>query len=212
MSSAPNNHPPRFVQARWVREILAVVLGGVIGALCFLVVAQEGFKQGYFNLDTNAGVGLLIGAVAEDVPRRGFLAMLAIGVGLAVVQRAISGSLHRPLVVRMLPMAVLVFLLWGLVLCPLLDRNHPEVAAGLFGRDAGGGAAPVIAVASAVFALVLERVSGFVRDIAWWAPKHFDLRGSLEEIFIENGESADAEASLELTEKGPEDRGKRTPG
>jgi hypothetical protein len=211
MSNAAD-HPPRFVRPRWVREVLAVVLGGLIGALCFLVVAQEGFKQGYFDLDTNAGVGLLIGAVAEDVPRRGFLAILAIGVALALLQRAISGSLHRPFVVRMLPLAVLVFLLWGLVLCPLLDRSHPDVAAGLFGSDAGGGAVPVMAVASVVFALVVERVSGFVRDIEWWAPKHFDLSGSLEEIFIENGDGADAKASLELTEKGPEDRGERTRG
>ena len=210
MSSAADR-VPAFAQPRWVREVLAVTLGGLIGALCFLVVAQEGFKKGYFDLDTNAGVGLLTGAVAEDVPRRGFVAILAIGIGLAVVQRGVSAAMRgRPLGVRMLPMAVLVLLLWGMVFCPLLDRNHPQVAAGLFGSDAGGGAVPVMAVAALVFALVLERVSGFVRDLAWWEPKHFDLHESLEEIFTANDGANDP--SLELAEKGPEDRGERARG
>jgi hypothetical protein len=210
MSSAVDR-APAFAQHRWVREVLAIILGGLIGALCFLIVAQEGFKKGYFDLDTNSGVGLLIGAVAEDVPRRGFLAVLVIGIGLAVVQRGVSAALRgRPLVVRMLPLAVVVLLLWGLVFCPLLDRNHPEVAAGVFGSDVGGGAVPLMAAAALVFALVLERVSGFVRDLAWWEPKHFDLRESLEEIFIENDGANDP--SLELAEKGLEDRGERARG
>ncbi len=210
MSSAADR-APAFAHPRWVREVLAVILGGLIGALCFLIVAQEGFKKGYFDLDTNAGVGLSIGAVAEDVPRRGFLAVLAIGIGLAVVQRGVCAAMGgRPLMVRMLPLAVLVLLLWGLVFCPLLDRNHPQVEAGLFGSDAGGGAVPVMAVATLVFALVVERVSGFVRDLAWWEPKHLDLRESLEEIFIENDGAN--HPSLELAEKGPDDRGERARG
>lgn len=210
MNSAADQ-PPAFVGRRAVREALGIVVGGAVAAICFLIVVQEGFKQGLFDLDTNSGLGLLFGATGEGVPRRGFLMCLVIGTGLAAVQRGVSALLAaRPLWVRMLPMIAIVFGLWSFVLGPLLERGHPELAAGVFGNQAGGWATPVVAVSSLVFGLVVERVGSLVRDIAWWTPKHFDLRESLEEIFASEQKPGTGE-SLELTEQGSEDR-RETPG
>jgi MFS family permease len=165
------------------RAVLAVLLAAALGGMVWLILMQRGLDQGWTDHSFNAAMGLLAGAEEEQISRQGFYLTMLAWLGIAVVFDLVSRVWRADWRVRGLAAAGLVLLLWGLVFGPAVAGRVEEVPAGLFGTDAGGGTVVVALVAALVAGITLSRVHALVGDVAWWEPKHFDLRESLEELF-----------------------------
>jgi hypothetical protein len=174
---------PRLVRAG--REVAAWLLAGCVGAMVFLIVAQESANRGWSDHRPVDALGVVVGAEGQDVPRQGFYWSVAASLAIVLVYAAV------PVVRRLTPWirsglaAATVFVLWGGVLGPLAASRSDEVLAGPFGADAGIDATLVAAVASLAYGVTVARVHGLVISREWWEAKHFDLRASLEEIVQE---------------------------
>ncbi|MDX6555754.1 MAG: hypothetical protein QOD86_1949 [Miltoncostaeaceae bacterium] len=184
---------------RWViRQVLGVAAGGVIGAAVWLVVVQEGRNLDLTNLDFVRAMALVFQADGADrraTGSAGLYVTLGAGVLLVLIQAALL-----PLVPRLrgrswwlqaVPLGIVGFLLWGVVLSPA----RPS---GFLGLDAGGATSPVVFLAGAAgFAIAGWRCYTLISGAEWWEDKEQDLTRSLEQI---EGQPR----SLELAEQGPE--------
>jgi hypothetical protein len=172
-----------------VREVLAVLLGGVLVAIAWLIVVQEAYKQGLTGHEFNRGLGLLLGGEGEQVPRWGFYGTVTAGIVLALVYALVSHLTARRWYLLAIPFGLVVFVAWGVVFCPLVGGTTDEVPAGLFGREADVWAPISAFLAAFACSFSLARVHSLVRSAQWWEPKHFDLRESLEMLFTEEVDS-----------------------
>lgn len=181
------------------RQVVGVVVGGVIGAALWLIISQEGRNFGYTDLDFARGVALTAGADGvnrQEVGSRGLEATLALGVALMLVYALAAPLLRGRLGVGWWPRAgllgVATFLLWGLVFSPA----RPS---GILGLEAGGLSSMLLfMVASAAFAIVGVRVHTLIVGDEWWRPKEGLLEQGLQELAAQRD-------SLEL----PKERGEK---
>lgn len=198
-----------------LRRIGGVLLGGIVGALGWLVVLQEGPQRGWSDHDYNETMGQAFVDRADDVARAGLWATLVAGVALAgiyalVVEPLLGG--RRPFVAG-LTFAVAPLAAWGLVLTPFTTAyedtapGHPlvEIPGGILGLDAGASGLVLGVVGSLVFAAAVSRIYRLATSAEWWRsrPQSGEMaRGVLDEIV--------GEGSLELPEKRSKERRKST--
>lgn len=166
------------------RELTAIVVGGLMLAMAWLIPFQEAWKKGWTDHEFNAAMGQLVGATGDQIPRQGLIFGVAAAIALTAVHAVACRLLRRHWLVQGALAAALLFLLWGLVFAPLAG-DRTDVPGGLFGADAGASAVVWAAVSAVIAGVVLGRVYALVRDAAWWERKHFDLRESIETIFTE---------------------------
>lgn len=196
---------PRLVTAG--RVVAAIVIGGVIAALAWMFVLQEGHTGNIFGAtwtehDFPDGIGHAFGA--EDTARAGLYLTLALGVAAAALFVTVERWLPGRGIVKGLVFAPIPFLAWGLVFTPLVDSRQVLREAefvflptGSFGVEAGGATIISGIAASIIASVILARVVSLARDTAWWQA-HPD---------VGHGLSADrpaAVALLELAEQRPE--------
>jgi len=160
------------------RYAAAIVGAGVIGALVWMFVLQEGHTGQILGVtwtqhDFPDGLGQAFGA--EDTARAGLFLTLALGVIVAAVFALIERRLPGHGLVKGLWFAPLLFLTWGLVFTPLVDSRQVQVEAeffflptGFFGVDAGGRTIISGVVASVLAGLVIARIFPLMREAPWW--------------------------------------------
>ncbi|MFN8111192.1 MAG: hypothetical protein U0Y82_15335 [Thermoleophilia bacterium] len=164
------------------REVVAVVVAGLLSAGTWLWLMQQSFTHDYTGMNTDLGLGRMFGGAAGgDALRKGLQVTLLSGVVTAVLFALARRPLRLGWLARGLLFGVLAYLVWGLVFCTHVDAH--DVPGGVFGSDAGHGTPVVGAVAALVAGVVLARVHELARTAAWWEPKHMDLRESIREIF-----------------------------
>jgi hypothetical protein len=187
-------------RVRWVvRQLLGVVVGGVVGAAVWLVVVQEGRNLDLTDLDFVRAMALAFGADAVDrrgTGSAGLYFSLAAGALLVLIQAALIPRVarlrDRPWPLQAVPLGIVAFLLWGVVLSP----SRPS---GFLGLDAGGATSPLVFLAgAAAFAIAAWRCYTLITGAEWWQDKEQDLTRSLDQIEAKP-------RSLELTEQGPEE-------
>lgn len=166
------------------REFAAIVVGGLMLAMGWLIPFQEAWKKGWTEHEFNAAMGQLVGATGDQIPRQGLIFGVVAALAMTAVHAVACRVLRRHWLVQGAISAVVVFLLWGLVFAPLAGART-DVPGGLFAADAGASAVVWAAVSAVIAGLVLGRVYALVREAVWWERKHFDLRESIETIFTE---------------------------
>lgn len=178
--------------ARAGREVAAVIGAGVLGAIAWLVVVQEGRGRGLTDLDFARGLALSVGADGVDrqeVGSTGFYATVVLGVAFMLVfALVVPRFLRRSWWWQAAPVGAAAFLLWGLAFSPA----RPS---GILGLEAGGiSSLLVFLVGAAAFAVVGVRVYTLVSGPAWWVAKENRLEEELEEL-------TQQQRSLELPEE-----------
>ena len=205
--------------ARVARTVSAIVVGGVVAAICFLIVIHEAERRGYTALDFNHTLGNIIeGRQSEDATTRaalgvigdsaaptGLMATLVLGVlAMAVFALAIVPLVRRGgWIVQGIVLGAVTFLALGLIYPPLASRHLVE-SLGPFGASYGRGTVVAFALASLTFGIVGARCYSLMAGAAWWTPRGEVLEEALEEI--EMGQPA---SSFELPEQRGEDGGVR---
>lgn len=192
------------------RYAAAVVTAGVIGALVWMFVLQEGHTGRIFGVtwtqhDFPDGLGLTFGA--EDTARAGLFLTLGLGVIVAAVFALVERRLPGSGLVKGLSLAPLLFLAWGLVFTPLVDSRQVKVEAefvflptGFFGVDAGGRTIISGVLASVLTGIVIARIISLLREASWWQ----------DHPSTDHGFGADTPAVLlELAEERAEQGGER---
>ena len=140
--------------ARVARTISAIVVGGVVAAICFLIVIHEAERRGYTELDFNHPLGTIIeGRQSEDATTRaalgvigdsaaptGLMVTLVLGVlAMAVFALAIVPLVRRGgWIVQGVVLGAVTFLALGLIYPPLASRHLGE-SLGPFGASYGRG-------------------------------------------------------------------------
>lgn len=224
------DHFPWIV--RTVRTLTAVVFAGMLGAVFWLSIMQEGnagriFEHTWTSHDFPDGLGNALGA--DEPARTGLVATVGLGILLTVVFALIERWLPGRGWAKGLAFAPVLFLLWGLVFCPLVDAHQVLEAddfayrsSGLFASTSGAGTLVSAAVASLATGIVIARVLQLARTPEWWRP-HAHTReivladpggGEILEVTFADDlaghRSLEAETELlELPEQGPEQRGER---
>lgn len=190
------------------RYVAAIVVAGVVAAVAWLFVLQEGHTGNIFGAswtqhDFADGLGLAFGA--EDTARGGLYLTLVLGVVVAAIFALTEQWLPGRGLLKGISFAVPVFLAWGLLFTPLIDSRQVQREAefvylptGLFGMDAGGRTIISGAVASLIAGVIIARIIQVMRDGEWWRP-----RAGTAVL------TTDVADLLELTEKGPEQGGER---
>lgn len=184
----------------WLRRLAAVLVAAVLGAIVWLVVVEEE-RFVPESLDFNHLLGELVlgpghetarsdgplAVVGDPVAPTGFGVTCLLALGLAVlhvlvIEPALARAprLGRSLVVRAFPLAVIMYLLWGLVFTALVDDRF-DVAAGPFGVDASGATPITYAVAALLTGIVMVRAIELVRTADWWRPKRIDHESALRD-------------------------------
>ena len=167
---------PRLIVAG--RQVAAVVVGGVLAALAWMFVLQEGHTGNIFGVtwtdhDFPDGLGHAVGA--KDTAKAGLYLTLALGVLVAALYVALERRLPGPGIVKGLMFAPIPFLVWGLVFTPLVDSRQVLREAdfvflptGVFGVEAGGATIISGIAASVIASVILARVTALVRSPEWW--------------------------------------------
>jgi hypothetical protein len=188
---------PRVVVV--ARYVVAVLVAGGLSGVVWLIVMQEGVRQGWMDHDYNQAMGELLPGTA-DAARNGLRWTMLVALGLAALYALIEPWLTRGAWRRGIWWALVPFLLWGLVLAPLAGSRLQDDPGGLFGVDGGGTSVLVGAAASVLTALVLARCYDLMRSAWWWRPRKVEEE---REAIVE---ALTAPGSLELPEERPEDR------
>lgn len=207
--------PPTRARLRTIgRFVTAVAVGGVVAAVVFLIMVQGSMHKGYTTLDFNHVLGSMIqgtssevtthralGVVGDTAGPTGLYYSFLLGIGLLTFHGVVIAPLvRRHWVIQAIPLAIVVFLLVGLVYCPLADDRFPGTV-GLFGVDAGDHGPLVLGLSSLGFALIGSRCFSLMTSPSWWRPRKVSMERALEESV---GEIEPVPASLELAEDGPE--------
>jgi hypothetical protein len=189
------------------RRCAAVLVGGVLAALAWMFVMQEGHTGRIFGAtwtDQDFPDGLGHAAGASNTARGGLYLTLLLGVGLAALFVAIRARLPGRGFVKGLWFAPIPFLLWGLVFAPLVDARQVLRGAdfvflptGVFGLKAGGGTIVSGVVASLIAGAIIGRVVQVMANSTWWEPHPQVGLGRT---------GGGAEALLELAEERTEER------
>lgn len=197
------------MQVRTVaRFVVGVLLAGLVGALIFLILVQEGFRRGYTDFDFNHVLGTLVkgtadearstqdalGIVGDTAGPSGVYSTIAaafvIVAGYALVIRVV----RRHWLLQGFGLAAVTFLALGLGFGPYAD-SRLDTPTGFFGIDAGAATPLVMAVAALGFGITAARVYGLVHDAGWWEP----TRSPMEDVLqMDQGRRG----SLELPEEG----------
>lgn len=216
--------------AHALRWVFAVLTAAFLGTGFWLFLMQEGHTGRVFNRkwtdhDFPDGLGNALGAV--DPARTGLVATFVIAIAVvllfALVEPRLPGRDWR----KGLAFAPVIFLLWGLVFCPLVDGRqilqpdgeYAYPPSGLFGSASGWSAAGSAVVASLVTGLAIARAFQLCRSTRWWHPAD-----TSREFVVDRGAGALLELPepperttplgqtglLELAEERAEQRGERT--
>src|SRR5436190_9344951 len=175
------------------RRAAGVVVGSGLGALLWLIILQEGVRHGWTDQNFTSDMGLLVQSAEGSPTQAGLRLTLLSGLVLGVLYVPLAELWVRSRWVRGLVYAVVPFLAWGLVFCPLVAGRIDGEPSAPFGADAGAATIVLAAVASLAYALALARAYGLMREPAWWRPR---ARPSIEET-----ERLVDDASLELAEE-----------
>jgi hypothetical protein len=189
------------------RRLLGVAIGGGLGAVAWLIVMQDGFQRGFFgrrwsDQDFASAMGKLFGAGEDaNIRQRGFYVTLAIA-AVVVALYGLAARLPWRWQYHALALAGAVFLLWGLVFCPIVAARESSENGGILGSDAGATAWVVAALASLAFAFVAVRIYRLMREADWWVPgrRRIEASQTLEAMGVADAQ-ADALSSLELAEE-----------
>lgn len=167
------------------REIVALAIGALVAGVLWLVIVQgvlPGPETAQFSrplgelvrgeLTSEARDDSVLGVVGDPVGPTGFWLTLVVWAGLLAVQRVVIGPFvgRFQLFLRALPLAVLTFLLWGLLFTTLAD-DRVGLGAGAFGVSDGTATPITYAIASYLCAVGGTRVIELVRTAAWWLPR-----------------------------------------
>lgn len=174
---------------RGIREVIAIGLGAFVAAILWLVLV-EGVLPGPETTEFNHPLGEMIrgvpddeatsdsalGVVGDPVGPTGLWATVGIFAALLVIQRVVFEPFMkaRNLFVRPIPLAVLAYVLWGVLFTTLAD-DRVGLGAGLFGVDDGAATVITYAIASYLCALGGTRIIELVRTVAWWTPRGQDM-------------------------------------
>jgi hypothetical protein len=205
---------------RWASGIL---IGGCLAALLFLWILEEGrsgniFRRHWTQLDFAQGLGTLVSKNSSNPDQVGLFAALVMGVALAVVFVLIERWLPFSSWRKGIPLALLPFLLWGLVFAPRVDARFVRVGdnffllkSDYFGTSAGKATPIAAAVASLVACIVLARVVQLMRERWWWASREAEgmMQEHLQEQILSDPllgadiyDTRKVNPSLELAEEG----------
>jgi hypothetical protein len=193
------------------RRLAAVVVGGGLGTVLWLVIMQDGFQRSFFgrrwsHQDFASALGDLFGGQGGNIRERGFYVTLVVAavvmvlVGLAA--EALGPRLPERWWVQAFGLAGVVFLLWGLLFSPIVGVRGPGEDGGFFGSDAGATAWFVALLASLAFAIVSARIYRLMTSEDWWIPgrRKIEASATLEAMGVGDAEK-DALTSLELAEE-----------
>lgn len=179
-TTVQSDHKGRLIAiARW---ICALAFSTAVGACVWLAIIEEGhgghiLGSTWTSHDFPDGLGNALGAVS-NVSRRGLWGTLVIAAGVvilfALVERWLPGTSWR----KGISFAPIIFLLWGLVFCPLVDAKQTLSSAGEFGYLPSGlfasasspGTIASAAVASLIAGMSIARVLQLMRTAEWWEP------------------------------------------
>lgn len=193
---------------RWTRLTAAVVVSGVLAALTWLFILQEGhtgsiFGRSWSEHDFPEGLGHALNV--GDPSHTGLYVTLALGVVVAIVFALVARWLPGRGIVKGITFAPVLFLAWGLVFAPLVDSREVlqdaefvYLPTGLFGIDAGAGTILSGVAASLIAGVILARVYQLARDGEWWKEHPAVGHGLVDE--------ETSAALLELAEQRPEQR------
>jgi hypothetical protein len=191
---------------------VAVAFAAFLGATFWLAVIEEGhgghiLGKTWTSHDFPDGLGNAMGAT-RLTSRTGLWGTLVIFLVLVGVFIAIERWLPGRGWKKGLSFAPILFLLWGLVYCPLIDSKQALLAdgtfvylpSGLFASNSSLGTIPSAIAASFAAALIIARSLELVRSPEWWRPAtgFHDIR------------DASAEELLELSEQRPQQRSETT--
>ena len=168
---------PRLIVAG--RRVAAIVVGGVLAALAWMFVLQEGHTGNIFGAtwtdhDFADGLGHAVGA--KDTAKAGLYLTLALGVLFAGLYAGVERWLPGRGIVKGLVFSPIPFLAWGLVFAPLVDSRQVlrEARLRVSSRPAPlasrrGSATIISGVAASIIAgVIIARVAALARDAAWW--------------------------------------------
>jgi hypothetical protein len=194
------------------RHVFGIVAAGVIAALAWMFVLQEGHTGNIFGAKWTAhdfpdGLGNAFGAA--DTARAGLYLTLVLGVIVAAIFPLVERWLPGGGLVKGISFAAPLFLAWGLLFTPLVDSRQVQrdaefvfLPTGLFGVDAGARTIISGAVASLLAGIIIARVIQVTRNAGWWRP-HPTAGVALDP-------NVGTDPLLELTEKGSEQGGERS--
>ena len=200
-----------------LRHASGVVLGGLLAAVAWLIVMQEGVLRGWTEHDYLQTIGQVVVGRADNVARAGMRLTLVLAVGIAAIYALVFDRFVRGRGwTRALIFAAVPFLLWGLVLAPFAGglkdtaagEARVEIPGGPFGLDGGGATILIGAVASVVYAFIVARCYRLMRQERWWVAAR-ERPGALAREAIEE---IITPGSLELPEERREDSGERAGG
>lgn len=206
----------RLVRA--ARVTCAVVFGGLVAGVAFLILIQEAERRGHTELDFNHTLGTIVlggepasettraalGVIGDPAAPRGLLTTMI----LAVVMMAVHAAAVVPLVrrgwlIQGLVLGAVTFLAVGLIYPPLAS-DHLDQSLGPFGSGFGTSTVVAFAVASLGYGIAGSRCYSLIVSAPWWVPRGDDLETALQEVDL------GGLPSLELPEERREDGGVRT--
>ena len=170
---------PTFVHV--TRLVTALVTSGLLGALFWLAVMQEGnagriFNHTWTGHDFPDGLGAALGYHSHA--RAGFVATIILFIGVAIVFALIERFLPGRGWVKGLSFAPLIYLAWGLVFAPLIHAHqvlqgddYAYLPDTIFATRSGRWTLVSAAVASVAAGVVIARGLQLVRDADWWREK-----------------------------------------
>jgi hypothetical protein len=209
--------PPRIARVADVtRRVVGVVVGGLVGAITWLIVMQEGYKRGVTDHDYNRVMGQVFkDATDPDVARTGYRATLVVGVIMAAIFALVVHRWTRDKrgIIAALWFALVPLLAWGLLLAPLVDAYRPTgvgqepvpIPGGVFGLDGGFWTLPLAMAASLLVSLVIVRSYRLMSTASWWRTRPVAPGEAVHDIV---GLADVTPLSLELPEERAEDAGK----
>jgi len=166
---------------RVVRLVTAVIMAGVMGAIFWLAIMQEGnagriFNHRWSQHDFPDGLGAALGA--KEHARVGLVATIVVAIGVTIVFALIERFLPGRGWVKGISFGGLIYLAWGLLYAPLI--NSHQVLQGddfaylpdtVFATRSGWWTVVSAAGASIVAGIVIARVLQLVRGPEWWTAK-----------------------------------------
>jgi hypothetical protein len=177
------------------RGLVAVVIGGAVATIAFLVMVQGAFHKGYIDLDWTHVLGTAVKGTSEETsgshtalsvvgdtagPAGLWTAFLMGAVALAVF--ALTGARwRRGWLSQTVALWVIACLIFGLGFGLYADARL-DTPTGAFGVDVGGITPLAIILSCLGFALLGVRCYRLMVDARWWAPKHEGLSEGLDEV------------------------------